>query len=99
MNPLPATTPGDPDGYVDVLSQEEEAVLASLRNAVEGVRAKGFLPEPDAVADALGFSRVPKAQGPERLGTEYRANGARVVLRRGAGLPGQIEISFIPETP
>jgi hypothetical protein len=98
LNPLPATTPGDSDGYVDVLSQEEENVLASVRNAVDGMRAKGLLPEPDAVADALGFSCVPKAQGTERLEAEYRANGARFVLRRGAGLPGEIEISFIPET-
>jgi hypothetical protein len=97
---LPADTiRGDPDGPPDVLSPEEESVLALLRNAVEGMRATGLPPEPDSVAGALGAARVLNAAGTEGPGGEYRANGARFALRRCAGGTGGIEVTFIPTAP
>jgi hypothetical protein len=99
LTALPVNDPGGADAALDVLSPVEERVLASVRNVVEGLRARGLPAEPDAVAGALGAERVPRASGTQAEGAEYLSNGARFALRRRAGPQGAIEISFILGTP
>jgi hypothetical protein len=95
LNSRPEAGLGASDETPDLLTPEEEGVLASVRNVVDGIWARGLPVDPDSVAGALSAAGFPASPESSGTGGAYRANGARFALRTGAGPTVGIEIRFI----
>jgi hypothetical protein len=81
----------------NLLSSEEEAALARLRDIVERLRAKNAAVEVSSMVDdirAAGGKRVhsPEVDGPDT----FMLGGAHFSLRPSPTAKGKIEVLFLP---
>jgi hypothetical protein len=81
------------DGDFDLLSSDEEGVLAFLRTVVSEIRERGESADPEAVKAALVRAGA-TAGGDEPARCILEINGAKFSVRRGTGARDAIEISF-----
>jgi hypothetical protein len=87
-------------GRVDVLSEGEEAVLATLRGVMRGMRAHGAEPEvPTFAATLLAAGAVRTGDGPGPGVLRFRMEGATFAVGRPAGSASGVEVNFVAEPP
>jgi hypothetical protein len=85
---------------LDVLTQDEERVLASLRDAADGARATGAGAGFDAILQAIlssGASKEPGECGADSQTLVLR--GVRFVLSRSPGSALEAQVSFPSGNP
>jgi hypothetical protein len=97
LNANPEAGLARPDECPDVLTPEEEGVLAAVRSVVEGIGARGLALEADVVAGALEAAGLRASCRSGETGAVYCAKGARFELRCGAGPAGGVEIRFVAD--
>jgi len=85
--------------YEDLLSPDEEGILAVLREIVAGMRERGLPITLESFGSAVIAAGAARTAGPD--GTEhcaYALCGVRF-LARTAVANGAIEVSFLPSAP
>ena len=84
---------------MELLSTEEEGVLAYLRGIIAGIRANGVPLELEAVKGALSSAGASTASRDSPSGsTTFHLHGTRILLRQGLSPRGGIEICFMTES-
>jgi hypothetical protein len=88
--------PRDPD----ILSPDEEAVLAVLREIAAGLRERGIAVTVESFGAAVLAAGAARATGSD--GSPYSAyalDGVLFMAREAVGQVGSIEVSFFAERP